>query len=101
MSSLTDTVEGSEAKRGRFSNNALTSDTGILQKNSTLRNWFLKPTADLKNGCEDRVEDSVNDVYLNDKNSQKSVEERKLGRKVRSFFKQTRTSLCWKMKMMR
>lgn len=92
MSSLTDTVEGSEAKRGRFSNNALTSDTGILQKNSTLRNWFLKPTADLKNGCEDRVEDSVNDVYLNDKNSQKSVEERKLGRKVRSFFKQTNSN---------
>ncbi|CAI4277114.1 CCQ_1a_G0003430.mRNA.1.CDS.1 [Saccharomyces cerevisiae] len=92
MSSLADTVEGSEAKRGRFSNNALTSDTGILQKNSTLRNWFLKPTADLKNSCEDRVEDNVNDVYLNDKNSQKSVEERKLGRKVRSFFKQTNSN---------
>ncbi|QHS71708.1 Ysw1p [Saccharomyces paradoxus] len=92
MSNLADTVEGSEAKCGRFSNIALTSDSGILQKNSTLRNWFLKPTADQKGGCSDRVESSIKDVYSSDKSSQKTFEERKLGRRVRSFFKQTNSN---------
>ncbi|CAI4059988.1 hypothetical protein SUVZ_04G3590 [Saccharomyces uvarum] len=92
MSNLSDTADGNDTKRGRFSNFAFTSDNGILQKNSTLRNWFLKPTADdkVEYGC--KGENSIKVAQPNDTNSQCSVEEKKLGRKVKSFFKQANSN---------
>ncbi|CAI4055661.1 Ysw1p SKDI_02G2580 [Saccharomyces kudriavzevii IFO 1802] len=92
MSNLGDTVEGNDTKRARFSSFAFASDNGILQKNNTLRNWFLKPTADYKGECGGKAENSINDAKPNDKNSQSSIEEKKLGRKVRAFFRQTNSS---------
>lgn len=92
MSNLSDTADGNDTKRGRFSNFAFTSDNGLLQKNSTLRNWFLKPTADNKEEYCGKSGNSTKVVKPSDTNSQHSVEEKKMGRKVKSFFKQANSN---------
>lgn len=91
MSNFANKVEGSDTKRGRFANFTFTSDTVALQKNSTLRNWFLKPTVDdHKEVCANKTENEVKNFCSNNNNQRNSLEEKNsVGRKVRSFFKQT------------
>ncbi|KOH00465.1 Ysw1p [Saccharomyces eubayanus] len=92
MSNLSDTADGNDTKRGRFSNFAFTSENSILQKNSTLRNWFLKPTTDNKEAYCGKGESTIKVAQPNDTNSQHSVEEKKIGRRVKSFFKQANSN---------